>query len=178
MKLAGTFQKKSVMLTSKILDERGFSSKMLIVKGNIFATYKTAAGFKGVSYLEHFANIVEVKENGKTTNYVIDPMFTEKPIPLTDYLALLSIPGSFNHYEIKHQSYADKLTPPLTDEACQYNIKLLEDYEAALKDSLKNALPPQTSDKIYESRAEAKEAYLKTTAEFIKVMSDQKGNAQ
>lgn len=155
-------------LTSKILDDLGFKSKMLTMRGNIFGAYKTKSGYKSASYYEHFVNIVEVKENDTIIDYVIDPMFTDGPLPLKDYLELVSLPiFESPAYKIKHQTYADKLAPPTKDESCQYNVKLLEDYKSTIEESLKNPSPHQGhGDKTYKSPLEAKDAYVKTQLDF------------
>ena len=145
-------------LTSKKLDDLGFKSKILTLKGNIFATYKTGTGFRSASYLDHVVNVVKVKENNQTTEYVLDPMFTEEPIPLEQYLEMTSLPiYGVNKHEFKHQSYADKLAPPLQDEVCQYNINLLNDYETTIRESLKKPISlNQGPSKIYVNHEEAK----------------------
>lgn len=154
-------------LTSKILDDLGFKSKMLTMRGNIFGTYKVKDSYKSALYLEHFVNVIEVVENNKTSEYVLDPMFTDGPLPLKDYLKLVTLPISESpRYEIKHQSYADKLAPPLQDESCQYNLKLLEDYESAIVEGLKEPTIYQGGVETYESPAKAKEAQVKTLLEF------------
>jgi hypothetical protein len=152
-------------LTSKILDDMGMKSKMLIMKGDIIATYKTHAGFKVDAYNEHYVNVVNVEESGVNTEYVIDPMFTDGPIELSKYLKLTSFPGMPLQHETKHQTYADKLSPPLNDEICRYNVKLLKDYEDAIKESLDR--PSQESKgRTFESSQEAKEAYVQEILKF------------
>ncbi len=154
-------------LTSKILDDLGYKSKMLNMKGNIFGAYKVKAGYKVATYLEHFVNIVEVKKNDKITEYVLDPMFTDGPLPLQEYIKLTSIPVyETPSYNIKHQTYADKLAPPLQDESCKYNLKLLEDYQSALKESLNNPSPLQGGNQVYNSVIEAKDAQVKALQSF------------
>lgn len=155
-------------LASKILDDMGFKSKILTIKRGqpILATYKTKDGFKLATYLEHFANVVVVRENGKDVEYVIDPMFAEEPMPLNKYLKSATIsPGNPLEYDIKHQSYADKLSPPLSDEVCRYNVKLLKDYEESIKDSLVNPIQ-QAPSQVFKTSQEAKDDYIKKIMEF------------
>lgn len=153
-------------LISKILDDSGIKSKMITMKGNILATYKKKSGFQVAPYLEHYANIVEVEENGKIVEFVIDPMFTEKPITLEEYIELVKFPSMPISYEIKHQTYTDKLTPPLKDETCQYNVKLLKDYEDAIKASIDGPSDNIGSEKTYKTATQAKKDYIKETLEF------------
>ena len=144
-------------LTSKLLDDYGIKSKAISMRGYIYGAYEVKNGYKVASYYEHFANIVEVNQNGVIEKFVIDPMFTSKPMLLDAYLKLVS-PAALESpikYEIKHQTYADKLDPPLKDETCQYNVNLLKDYEAALKDSINNPSDFQGSNTVYKSRSEA-----------------------
>lgn len=159
-------------LTSKILDDMGLKSKNFKIKrGNtILATYKTKDGFKLETYLEHFANVVVVRESGIDVEYVIDPMFTEGPVRLDEYMKSVTFPGIPLEYEIKHQSYADKLSPPLTDEVCRYNVKLLKDYENSIQESLANPPPSKGLSEVFKTPQEAKESYIKTTLEFNSTM--------
>lgn len=155
-------------LTSKLLDDYGVKSKTISLNGNIYGSYEVKNGFKIASYYEHFANIVEVNQNGKIEKFVIDPMFTSKPILLDDYLTLIS-PAALNSpikFEIKHQTYADKLDPPLKDETCQYNVNLLKDYEEALKDSIDNPSGFQGPNTVYKSRIEAIDKSVQQLLDF------------
>lgn len=155
-------------LTSKILDDIGFKSKMLTIKRGktILTTYKTKDGFKLKAYLEHFANIVVVRENGIDVKYVIDPMFTEGPMKLDEYMKSVTFPREPLEYEIKHQSYADKLSPPLSDEVCKYNVKLLKDYEDSIKESLVDPITALESRKVFKTSKEAKDVYIKGIIKF------------
>jgi hypothetical protein len=154
-------------ITSKILDDMGLKSKNLIIKKGqtILATYKTKDGFKLASYLEHFANIITVRENGVDVEYVIDPMFAEEPIKLDEYIKSATFPGVPLEYEIKHQSYTDKLSPPLSDEVCRYNVKLLKEYENSLQESVVNPAP-EALRKAFKTSQEAKDDYIKTIIQF------------
>ena len=162
-------------LTSKILDDMGFKSKILSIKRGktILATYKTKDGFKLDAYLEHFANIVVVRENGKDVEYVIDPMFTEGPVQLDEYIKSATFPGEKLEYDFRHQSYADKLVPPLSDEICKYNVKLLKDYENSIQESLVTP-PPTFLKKAFKSPEEAKKSYIKTIREYNSYYSGRK----
>ncbi len=150
-------------LISKNLDDLGFKSKMITMRGTVFATYKVKGGYKAQSYLEHFANVVEVQDK----QYVLDPMFTDGPVLLDEYIKLVTLPPHDSpRYTFHHQSYADKLTPPLMNESCQYNIKLLKDYQQTIEESLKTPSQHFGDARIFKSHAIAKEAYSKSILNF------------
>lgn len=151
------------LLISKELDNLGFKSKMIEIRGTIFATYKIKQGYKSQPYLEHFANVVEVQ--GK--QYVLDPMFTDGPVPLDEYIKHVTVrPYEPPRYVLHHQSYADKMTPPLMDETCQYNVNLLKDYRDTVEESIKSPVQHYGDATIYKSHEKAKEAYTEAVIKF------------
>lgn len=153
-------------LTSKLLDEMGIQSNILEIKGHIFASYKVDGAHVGMSYLEHFVNIINVKEGNTTKQYVIDPMFTDGPIQMEKYRKKMSIDlYPETKYKIHHQSYCDKLAPPLRDNKCQYNKKLLKDYQKAI-DETKNKKAKYF--KKYKSHQAAKKDHKKALIKFNK----------
>jgi len=155
-------------LISKMLDDRGIKSQILTLSGYLVGAYAAKGGYRVESYLEHFVNIIEVDQDGSLSKFVIDPMFTDRPVPLAEYLRFISPPQLQMpmQHKIMHQSYADKLDPPFTDKKCQYNIKLLKDYESEIAQSLVSPPPSSGPKTVFNSREKAIDSTVRALLEF------------
>ena len=132
-------------LISKELDGLGFKSKQLQIEGWVLGAFKrtTEKGdyFGAEGYPIHKTNLITVETESGLVDYVIDPMYFDRPIPLTEYKALISIPSIKNHYSILPQDDNESLYrgPYFSREKiinyknCTYNKFLLDEETAKVK---------------------------------------------
>jgi hypothetical protein len=110
-------------LISKELDERGLISEQLLINDYVVAAYKTNDGYVAESYPVHIVNIVKVDINGQTLEYVLDPIYLESPLLLSDYKAKFLIQKD-SVYITKHPQ--DFIEGQQASKSCSYNDFELE----------------------------------------------------
>ena len=158
------FQRAS--LISKLLDENGFKSEKIILKNNIFAPDKTPEGYRAIRYDVHIANVITVEKSlGNFSKYVLDPMFSDEPMPIEKYIEMVSITNADQPTSVKivSQTYeADKTSfefdpIPESIKSCQYNSIIIEENKTKLQEILKDQ--EVRAHVSFESWDQAKLAY-------------------
>jgi len=119
-------------LISQKLDQLGYKSKQLMTNGWVVAAYQTKKGFKAEGYDVHINNLVKVKTPEGVKEYIVDPMYFDRPVPLETYKSLVSIQDVKNQYTELSQSYFEAPTKSSKkSDSCEYNQYLLEKAKAA-----------------------------------------------
>ena len=105
-------------LISKELDERGFISEQLLINDYVVSAYKTKDGYVAESYPVHIVNVVKVDVDGKTLEYVLDPIYLDSPLLLSDYKEKFLIQKDSVHITKHPQDFYEKQQ---VNSRCSYN---------------------------------------------------------
>jgi hypothetical protein len=105
--------------------------------------------YTDVALIQAVLAIVSVSTALGSVDYIIDPMFTDKPIPLDNCKKMITTKTTKNHYQILRQDHSGFVSGETLDETtieCSYNEFVLEEQYEAVK------APP---DLLYPKRHEA-----------------------
>lgn len=154
-------------LISKELDDAGFKSKQLQIAGWILGSYQKGKYYGVEGYPVHKANLVKVNTPGGVKEYVIDPMYLDRPISLDEYKKQISIKSVKNEYRVLDQDDNELLYTEsggvrknlAKQESCSYNAHLLERERQIVKEPASEFYYKVRHQKIaeykYSSRSEA-----------------------
>lgn len=157
----------------KILDEKGLKSKKVYKYGPTVGAYKVDDGYKLAQYLDHVVNQISVKTSEGLKDYIIDPMFSEKPLPKEAYLEMVRTDKGTNlKIEVKNQTHIDKIPPRIKGDECKYNVKIQKEYRKLLEESVDQEPDPWLAPHVFKSAKEAldynKEEISRRVNEFSK----------
>jgi hypothetical protein len=138
---------RAILIEQK-LNEKGIAFQSLHLKGLISAAYAFGDGFKAVFFRDHVAPVVEV-DSGRLM--VLDPEFTEDPLPLDEYVSQ-TLYGDSSKWKLSDGTV--KLLGDSTSRAeCSFSSYVIE--AARLRILGHNRQRVDHGGEVFKTRAEA-----------------------